>query len=262
MIDINQILEWKKTYIDIFQLEILEQHFVFRAIGREEYKGIILMDLELGEFQEAICYAAVIHPKNLDYTQGIAGIAEIISEGVLDVSGLHVGQSRELLDEYRTEMFNFDYQVDVLIHEAFKEFTLEEIASWSVKKTMYYLSRAEWILTNLKGVQLQMIDDVMQEEEAQQKATQNEEIYPEFAEQFAQQEAHDLAGGEQLADNVFGFSPKKEANPKEDALTEEQVMAMLSATGKPITKPSKDMNEMKPELGWFNYMDELKGEFD
>src|SRR5690606_31620658 len=146
MIDITDILQWKQEYGEIYQTEILGRHYIFRPIGREEYKRIILMDLELGEFQETICFQAIIYPKDYDYTKGIAGIAEVLSDSILDASGLHVGQAVDLLAQYREEMANYDYQVDCMIHEAFPEFTLEEISTWSIRKTMYYLSRSEWIL--------------------------------------------------------------------------------------------------------------------
>jgi hypothetical protein len=279
MIDINNILQWKHTYGEIYQMEILGQHFIFRALGREEYKGIVLMDLELGDFQEAICFSSIIYPDNYDYTRGIAGVAEVLSDGILDASGLHMGQAKELLDNYRDEMYNYDYQVDVLIHEAFPEFTLEEIATWPVRKTMFYLSRAEWILRNLKGVMIQTIDEAMQEqleyeqqmqqEQEQQGFTPTDQMPPEFAEQIAQQQQQEqLATGEQLAQgNAFGFdkppAPPKKSTPEGGIQSEEELLAMLAGTGKGVSKPITNLsNEVTPELNWFGYMDELKGEFD
>lgn len=280
MIDINNILEWKQAYGDIYQMEILGQHFIFRALGREEYKGIVLMDLELGEFQEAICFASIIYPQDFDYTKGIAGIAEVMSDGILDASGLHLGQAKELLDNFRDEMFNYDYQVDVLIHEAFPEFTLEEIATWPVRKTMFYLSRAEWILSNLKGVVLQTIDEAMiqqyqmeqqmaqVEEQPQPRFVPQDEMPPEFRDQFEKQGPPPMTTGEQAAGgDAFGFSKPTPSPAKplpEGAIqSEEELLAMLSGAGGKVSKPITNLNDVAtPELNWFGYMDELKGDYD
>lgn len=263
MIDINQIIEWKQAYGDIYQMEILEQHFIFRPLGREEYKEIILMDLDLGEFQETICFSAMIYPNDYDYTRGIAGVAEILSDGILDASGLHLGQAKVLLDSYREEMYNYDYQVDVMIHEAFPEYSLEQIATWPIRKTMFYLSRAEWILQNLKGVQIQLIDETIQQDHQQmeQQYVPQDQMPPEFAEQIPT--PPQMAGNEQLAGDFMGGSPAAKKQPPEGGVqSEEELLAMLAGTGKAVSKPSTDMGDIKPELNWFSYMDELKGEFD
>jgi hypothetical protein len=276
MVDINNILEWKQAYGDIYQMEILGQHFIFRSLGREEYKGIVLMDLELGDFQEAICFSAIIYPEQYDYSRGIAGIAEVLSDGVLDASGLHLGQAKELLDGFREEMFNYDYQVDVLIHEAFPEFSLEEIATWPVRKTMFYLSRAEWILERLKGVSLQTIEEAMmqqiyaqqqlemQQQEEKRQFVPQDEMPPEFREQFEKIPPPQMASNEQAAGDVFGFgTPKKQEKPVPEGgiQSEEELLAMLAGTGQSVSKPSTNMNN-NPELKWFEYIDELKGDFD
>jgi hypothetical protein len=252
MIDINSILQWKQQYGEIHQTQILDQHFIFRPIGREEYKNIVIMDLDLGEFQELICSQSVIYPEEFDYSKGLAGIAEVLLEFILEVSGLQANQTLSLLQEYREEMLNFDYQADCMIHEAFPEYTLEEISSWPVKKTMFYLSRAEWILRNLKNSSFmyqQELEEMEQEQHGQQQPQQQEpqqrEIRKELVE-FQEPEKRD---------------PVKPA-PEGGVQSEEELLAMLSQSGAKISNPSTVMDEVKPELNWFQYMDELKGDFD
>ena len=242
MISIDDILQWKQAYGELYQMQIQEQHFIFRPLGREEYRQIILMDLDLGEFQETICFQAVIYPEDYDYSKGIAGIAEVLCDAILDASGLHIGQAKELLDAYRQEMLNYDYQVDCLIHEAFPEFTLEEISSWPVRKTMYYLSRAEWILRNLKGVMLQTIDEVIQQDyQAQQMPS------PPMQQPMPEHRPQPM--------------PQPPA-PEGGIQSEEAVLAMLAQSGAKVVQPSASLDEVMPELSWFEYIDELKGEFD
>jgi len=242
MIGIDDILKWKHMYGEIYQMQILDQHFIFRPVGREEYKQIILYDLELGEFQEAICQKATIYPEDYDYSKGIAGIAEVLCDAILDASGLHIGQAKELLEQFRLEMMNYDYQVDCLIHEAFPEYTLEEISTWPVRKTMYYLSRAEWILTHLKGVRLQTIDETMLQEQQIHPSPDSPPVQP------------------PISKTVPSASPQEASSHQ--IQSEEEVLAMLAQTGAKIARPSTNMDDVKPELTWFSYIDELKGEFD
>jgi hypothetical protein len=260
MIDINEVIQWKQVYGDIYQVQILDYQFIFRPLGREEYKQIVLLDHDLGEFQEAICFAATIYPENYDYTSGLGGVAEILSNGILEASGLLLGQAEGLLNEFRDDMHSFDHQVDVLIHEAFREFSLEEIASWPIRKTMFYLSRAEWILSNLKGVPIADIYANMSQEEVaeEQSVPARSEMPPEFQEQIDRQQ--ELATNEQYASDFMEAKPKPA--PAGAAQTEEEVLAMLAGAGASVTRPAKDLNDVMPELNWFGYMDELKGEFD
>lgn len=255
MININDILQWKQQFGDIYQMEIQEQHFIFRPLGREEYKQVVMMDLELGEFQEMICLQAMIHPDDYDYSKGIAGIAEVISDAVLDASGLHMGQAKQLLDDFRIEMENYDYQVDCMIHEAFPEYTLDEISTWPVRKTMYYLSRSEWILQTLKGVPIHIADEVSYEDEEPIYAPKSQEP-PSPPQRPIRKE---LVEGPEQKESTQSTQQSSNQNT---AQSEEELLAMLAGAGGKVSRPSKDMSEIKPELSWFQYMDELKGEFD
>ncbi|MDR5047735.1 hypothetical protein FNE59_19670 [Bacillus thuringiensis] len=252
---INNLIEWKQQFGDIYQLDILEQTYIFRALGREEYKEIVLLDLDLGEFQEVICSQVVIYPYDYDYSVGIAGIAEILSDGILDVSGLHLQQAKELLDQYREEMLNYDYQVDCMIHEAFPEYPIEVIASWPVRKTMYYLSRAEWILQNLKGVRIESIDETMMNDAQQQQGQYNQQMQREMPKQNAQYENH-------FTNQQTPPQNSKKTLSDADMNNEAAVLAMLAESGAKVTTPATNFEEVHPELGWFKHQDELKGEFD
>lgn len=264
MIDINRILEWKQTFGDIYQMAILEQHFIFRPIGREEYKQLILMDLNVGEFQEALCFQSIIYPEDYDYSKGAAGIAEIMSDVILDASGLHEGQAPQLIQEFREEMMNYDYQVDCMIHEAFPEFTLEEIATWPVRKTMFYLSRAEWVLETLKGIPISQM--FLTPEQQQEMMLQQQQMMQEQMQQ-QQQQPPNPAQRTIRKELIEAPEEKPKAPPKpapQGAIqSEEELLAMLAGAGGKVSKPITDLeNEQKPELNWFGYMDELKGDFD
>jgi hypothetical protein len=261
MIDFNEVLQWKQEFGDIYQVQVEEHQFIFRPIGREEYKQIVLMDLELGEFQEVICFQSTLYPSDYDYTVGIGGIAEVLSDAILDASGLHVGQAKSLLSDFREDMYSYDYQVDCMIHEAFPEYTLEEISTWPLRKTMFYLSRAEWVLQNLKGIPIKLIDEQIQEDVEMQN--QQEQQQPPQPEQPPQPYKREIRS-ELVEAPEPKEAPKQEPQLSEsDMQNEAAVLAMLEAAGTKVSKPITDLeNEQKPELNWFGYMDELKGEFD
>jgi len=269
MVTLDELMEWKKHYDEIYQVEIHEQNYIFRALGREEYKQLVLMDLSLGENQEVICFSSVLYPQEYDFSSGIAGIAEVLADFVLDVSGLHTNQALELIGGFRQEMQNYDFQVDCIIHEAFPEFTLEDISTWSVRKTMKYLSRAEWILTSLKGVHLQHVYQQAADELAEYDEEEYEDQQVEEQEPQPEQPPKRNPFERELRPELVGHTeppPKpvkqKVVAPEGAVQTEEELLAMLAGSGTAIVKPATDMNDVKPELNWFGYMDELKGDFD
>jgi hypothetical protein len=226
------IQQWKQMYEAVYSITILNQDFIFRVIGREEYKAILEQDLSIGQFQEEICRVAVLYPQDFDYREGLAGIAETLSNAILEMSGLHQGQAKALLDQYRDEMMIFDYQVDCIIHEAFPQYSIEEIQNWSVKKMMYYLSRAEWILKNLRGVPLLSMEDILQQQETE---------------------------------NPVQPQPPSVEQKQNGSLSKEEVEALLSQKeGRPISldNESKLGQDLFPELSWFKAEEELKGEYD
>lgn len=218
---------WKKQYESVYRLEILDQVFIFRVLGVQEYAELLELNLSEGEYQEAVCKKAVLYPADFDFSSGLAGFAEAVADAVLDCSGLHAHQGKELLEQYRQEMQILDHQAACIIHEAFPEYSLEEILNWSAKKVMYYLSRAEWILATLRGINLQYVE-------------------------------HNAAKPELPPPD----NRQSNSKPSKGTLTQEDVERMLSEkTGKQVTPHNTSIEDL-PEFQWFQAEDELKGEFD
>jgi hypothetical protein len=225
---------WKSMYEDVYSVPIMNQEFVFRTLGREEYKNILDKDLPIAEEQELVCQTAVLYPEGFDFKHSPAGYAATLSNLILEYSYLLPGQAKKILDQYREEMMIFDYQADCIIHEAFPEFKIEEIPQWPMKKMMYYLSRAEWVLMNLRGVPLVPVD---------------------------QQLAEALEGQDQTQQNT----PQQHTQVTQNGqLSKEEVERMLSqATGQRISlNHETKVGELMPELSWFKAEEQLKGDFD
>jgi hypothetical protein len=149
-------LKLQETYRTINVLKIDEEVFMFRALGRSEFRSIAnntqFNDLEK---EEIICQACTVWPENYDFENGDAGTPSTLSKAILECSHLDSIESRmAVTQKARDEMFELDNQVTCIINEAFPQFDIEEIEQWDLEKTAKYLSRAEWKLQNLRGLNM------------------------------------------------------------------------------------------------------------
>ena len=156
-------LKFCQEYRNVFMFHSEDQFFIFRALGRGEYKEILktptLTDLDR---EEVICDTCVLYPENYDWESCEAGLPTIMSEEILKKSYLtDLDERANLHAFYRSEMYDLDNQITCIIHEAFPQYELEDIDKWDVEKTTKYLSRAEWILQNLRRAD---VSDIMQGE--------------------------------------------------------------------------------------------------
>ena len=234
---LKEIEEFKTKYEDIYEITIGDKEgefsytFIYRLIGKKEYNDIMDDEVDILQSQERVCNLCILYPES-DFTEGLAGIAEVLSNHIIHSSSLMQGQQVELLSNYREEMMIFDYQIDCIIHEAFPEYPIEEIGNWTIDKTMYYLSRAEYILKELRGVPLQYIPQ--------------EEAIPQ----------------EQQYQNTF-HANKNDVSPsqmEDEGL--KLIMENETKKGKQINTELSNVNDMMPELSWFASEENLKGEFD
>jgi hypothetical protein len=159
----EEILEWaeycKKEHGDVYLIEIAQQSFLYRVINRQEYKEIYYADLDSFDFSEEIAKVGTLYPQSYDFSTCAAGIPEVLCDKIMEISYLKEGQAKEVLDFFRSEMEIFDYQADCMIHEAFPEFKLEDIEKFNVEQTLFYLSRAEYILNTFRGVPIVQIGE-------------------------------------------------------------------------------------------------------
>jgi|SRR5579875_356117 len=239
MVSQEQINQWKQKYEEIFSMPIQGQDYIFRVIGREEYRAIIEKELPLSQQQIEVCKLALLYPEDADFWQ-LAGIAETLYNSILELSGFLPGQLEYLYFLFQEDLLNPDIHADLLIHEVFPEYKIEEIQNWSPKKLVYYLTRAEWVLTNLRGVpittlgeQITMLQDQIKKQEQQDSKNSSQQ---------KQQQNHQKPG---------------QLSPKE-------VEAMLSQKmGQQISLDHESKpDDLFPELAWFKAEEERTGDFD
>lgn len=157
-------IDYTKLYIDfcekyhnVFMIEINKQIYIYRSLGRSEYREI-LEDRRFDDItkEEIICTQCLLYPNPETYSwdDKEAGIPTELMKAILTDSYLDdTSRRRSLHDFYRAEMYDLDNQITCIINEAFPNIDIEEIESWDVDKTTKYLSRAEWKLHNMRGLQ-------------------------------------------------------------------------------------------------------------
>jgi len=155
-VDITEIyLTLKEQYRNVFMFQIDTQIFIYRSLGRSEYRKILTDDrFDDMAKEELICQICTLWPENYDFDLCDAGIPTVLTQTIIKNSYLDGEQSRRgVLDYYREEMWDLDNQVTCIINEAFPYFDIEDIETWDIDKTTKYLSRAEWKLHNLRGLE-------------------------------------------------------------------------------------------------------------
>lgn len=153
----QQLLAWSQQYGHLEYSEVAGQEFVWRPLTRGEYKRLVAAETAPADKEELVCQTCVLYPPGYDFATCLAGIPTTLAREILEKSGFpYNGQpnplGKEMLAAFRAEMETADNQADCIIVEAFPRFTIEEVADWPLEKTMYYLSRAEWILHHLRGL--------------------------------------------------------------------------------------------------------------
>jgi hypothetical protein len=144
----------KEEYGDVYLVTVFEEQYLFRLITRKEYYTIDTIDCTDEEKEELIVSCCLIDREltQEDIDMSHAGIVSVICEAIMRESGLSEESAAALGYQYYEEMQDSDNKIDAVIMEAFPSIRLEEIENWTVNKTLKYFSRAEWILSNLRGI--------------------------------------------------------------------------------------------------------------
>lgn len=174
-VDYPRLLEeFQKEYDNIYWNTIEDMTFIYRPIGRNEYKDLLKQDMSAIEIEDIVCETCLLYPKNFDFESCPAGIPTELFKLILKNSFLDSIESKKLIvGYYRSEMLEFDNQITCIISEAFPNLTIEEIESWDMAKTAKYLSRAEWKLNILRQIPIdyEVSDKLMEEEWVMQHST-------------------------------------------------------------------------------------------
>ncbi|WP_422661745.1 hypothetical protein ACK8P5_25665 (plasmid) [Paenibacillus sp. EC2-1] len=174
---IRQLVETlKKEYDELYVTSIRNDEFIYRPLTRKEYRQIKEQYADEYDAFEAVCNTTVLWPK-LDFSGNAkAYAASQLAPQILEVSGFGKTQiDTMLLSVFRQQLESFDHYAEVIIATAFPNISFEEMDNWTKEKLMKYFARAEWALTKLRGVQLEITtSDPSEEAEAQSKVDYTE----------------------------------------------------------------------------------------
>lgn len=226
-IDISEMIaEFEEKYRLVYWTFINNEIYVYKPLGRRDHKRI-LTDEEMDEIdkEDEVILSCLLYPdpETIDLDNMLEGVASKLVETIIENSYLDSLETRaNVLNYYRGEMYDSDNQVTCLIHEAFPQHDIEEIENWSIDQTAKYLSRAEWILQNLRGLNMNydLVDQMQQEAIAKQKIANGEVDPKEVIEDYNKQQAQ-----------------PQQANKKQ---SESSIQSM------------NDLRRMFPEVDWGN----------
>lgn len=153
-----------------YYAELAEQHrnvcivqvggydFIVKAIGRKDFRDI-MTNPSLNHYlkEEAICEVSCLYPKNFNFDNCDAGVASGLFKEIIDFSFLSNDQEEDrskLMSYFRNEMLELHNQINCMISEAFPSLKFEDIENFDMLTAIRYLSRAEWILQNMRGFEM------------------------------------------------------------------------------------------------------------
>ena len=174
----NMINEFQDKYEEVYWNTIDGQIFVYRPLGRLEYKEVLNSDISDIEKEDVVCKACLLYPEDFDFDDCAAGIPTMLFKSIMKNSFLDDLKSKQFIINYnRLEMQQFDNQITCIINEAFPNRDISEIENWGMSKTAKYLSRAEWKLNVLRQIPVDYeMSDKLMENEWNTMHSQNEDI--------------------------------------------------------------------------------------
>lgn len=163
-IDFNELLsKYSEEYDVVHHVQIYGEDYIYRILGRKEFKKILSMDnLDEMDKEDEICKTCVLWPENFSIDDVNAGIPPMLCKSILENSFLDdVSSTLRLLEYYTEEMDDLENQMICIISEAFPNYTLEEIESWNNLMFCKMFTRAEWKFNNLRNAELNSATDMI-----------------------------------------------------------------------------------------------------
>lgn len=207
-------VQFTEQYGEVYVLQIEEHVFIYKALGRKAYKDILTReDFNDVQKEEMICYECLLYPdpEEFDWDNCDAGIPTQLRKAILKNSYLESLDDQRLLRKYyANEMYEHDNQITCIINEAFPNLDIEEIEQWSVAKTLKYLSRAEWKMANLRGMNfIHPEQDIFEEPQTMEEEPVIEQLPPEPVNHKGESKKEKLT-----PDNIGEATPKPKSRPK------------------------------------------------
>ena len=159
--DITRILlKLKQDYKTLYTYQFDHLVFIYRPVGRKEYKDLFLNDrIDDISKEEVLCQLCVLYPRGFDFENcEEAGLPTTLAGEIIKNSYLAPERRERVLNYFRQDMYDLDNQMTCVILEAFPNLDMETVENWDIETTCKYYARAEWTLHNLHGLQIKEKD--------------------------------------------------------------------------------------------------------
>ena len=132
----------------ILYINLCNKEFVFRTLGKKEYKNILNVCSTDHDLEDMVCNVAVLYPEDYDFREApLGGLSKTIAPLVTELSGFtNPDIILQTYETYKSEMNDFENRCYALIKMAFPEFTFEEMEEWTWDKVFKVATKAEYIL--------------------------------------------------------------------------------------------------------------------
>lgn len=160
MLSIQEINLYKEQYKEykLIHFAFQDSEFIFRSLTIEEFKLIYSYPENRKEIEDKICSLSCVYPEDYDFSQGYAGIPEIIASKIEKISDIQ--DFKDPILYYKKEMENVSFQDTCMdfVKAFIPEYTYEEMSTWTWAKLMKFVARAERI-AKLKGFDYSLQDN-------------------------------------------------------------------------------------------------------
>lgn len=173
----KDIAKWKDKYWNLYYTEIEGYEFLWREISRGEYRKLQRIYNEEIDIEDAICNLCILETNLAGTLDDVpAGIPTTLCRQILTESGFTEDTTKieYYMSRYNEEMNRFDNQIAPIINEAFPHLKLEEIENFTTEKMFWYLSRAIYVLKEMRGMTISF--DNIFEGQNQQINKNNEQV--------------------------------------------------------------------------------------
>jgi len=175
----DDILFWKKKYCSIYYLKISDNIYIFRALTRGEYIGILtLRDNGVIDGENIIIDNSLLYKSNDNSLDSVlAGEIEYLLECIIVASGFAEDKKFEQdLAVERNNISLLNNQITLLICKAFPQLTPRGLDDLDYPTLLHYLALAENILDVKLDVQKQQETKTIDFEKENQMLIGNKKI--------------------------------------------------------------------------------------
>lgn len=192
------VAKYVDQYENIIASKIDNEFFLYRVLGRAEYKAIY-EDEQFTQLEKEnlVVQTCLVYPEHYDLDDCPAGTPTQLCKEILEASLITDKETLcEILDAERLNFLSDENNIlNCMILSAFPSFDLEEVENWPMEKAIKYYTRAEWILSNLQGIKIEKYNTFLEKLALEQQAKEREEL-EKHKEELEQKPQTTIRGGD------------------------------------------------------------------